>query len=54
MPKKQEHRVKEKPGPKPEYLKINGDWKEAVKIAVQKKSLRTDGRRRVATNVMLV
>jgi hypothetical protein len=29
--------IKEKPGPKPQYLKIEGDWRDAVKLAVQKK-----------------
>ena len=37
MPKKPEHLVKEKPGPKPQYLKIQGDWRDAVKQAIQKK-----------------
>jgi hypothetical protein len=37
MPKKPGHSVKQKPGPKPQYLKIEGDWREAVKRAVQKK-----------------
>jgi hypothetical protein len=27
----------EPPGPKPQYLKIEGDWREAVKRAIQKK-----------------
>jgi hypothetical protein len=26
-----------KPGPKPRYLKIEGDWRVAVKEAIQKK-----------------
>lgn len=25
------------PGPKPQYLKIEGDWRDAVKRAMQKK-----------------
>jgi hypothetical protein len=37
MPKKLASSAKEKPGPKPQYLKIEGDWREAVKRAVQKK-----------------
>ena len=34
MPKKP---AKPKPGPKPEVLKIRGDWQAAVKKALQKK-----------------
>jgi hypothetical protein len=37
MPRKPEHPGKEKPGPKPQYLKIQGDWQDAVKQAIQKK-----------------
>jgi hypothetical protein len=28
---------KVKPDPKPQYLKIEGDWRDAVKMAMQKK-----------------
>jgi hypothetical protein len=28
---------KKKPGPKPDILKIEGDWKEAIKKSLQKK-----------------
>jgi len=28
---------KKKPGPKPERLKINGDWEDAVKKALKRK-----------------
>jgi hypothetical protein len=28
---------KEKPGPKPEVLKVNGDWRDAVKRSLNKK-----------------
>jgi hypothetical protein len=28
---------KEKPGPKPEVVKINGDWRDAVKLSLAKK-----------------
>jgi hypothetical protein len=34
---KTEPKKTEKPGPKPVYLKIEGDWQEAVKKAIQKK-----------------
>lgn len=33
---------KSKPGPKPNHLKIDGDWKDAVKKAVQKKKPKKD------------
>lgn len=35
MPKKKAP-PKKKPGPKPEALKIEGDWKDAVKTAIQR------------------
>jgi hypothetical protein len=28
---------REKPGPKPEIIKIDGDWKDAVKVSLAKK-----------------
>jgi hypothetical protein len=37
MTKKLKPSVKNKPGPKPQYLKIEGDWRDAVKQAIQKK-----------------
>jgi hypothetical protein len=39
MPKNTSITSKQKltPGPKPVYLKIEGDWQEAVKKAIQKK-----------------
>jgi hypothetical protein len=37
MPKNPKQSVKGKPGPKPQYLKIEGDWRDAVKRAVRKK-----------------
>ena len=37
--KKHQHaaRAKETPGPKPEVLKIDGDWRDAVKKSLEKK-----------------
>jgi len=37
MPKKKNKPKREKPGPKPEVLKLEGDWKEAVKKSLAKK-----------------
>jgi hypothetical protein len=36
MPKNKIKR-KEKPGPKPEVLKVNGNWRDAVKQSLAKK-----------------
>ena len=30
-------KTRQAPGPKPEILKIDGDWKDAVKVSLQKK-----------------
>jgi hypothetical protein len=35
--RKKKSRKKETPGPKPDMLKIEGDWKDAVKKSLQKK-----------------
>jgi len=35
--KQKQSAKKATPGPKPQYLKIEGDWRDAVKLAVQKK-----------------
>ena len=35
--KHKQYTTRVKPGPKPEVLKIEGDWEEAVKIAMRKK-----------------
>ena len=37
MSKKPIKPVESTPGPKPQYLKIEGDWRDAVKQAIQKK-----------------
>jgi len=37
MPKKKPNKQPAKPGPKPDTLKIEGDWQEAVKKSFQKK-----------------
>lgn len=36
-PRKAKQKPKETPGPKPDVLKIEGDWKDAVKKSLQKK-----------------
>jgi hypothetical protein len=36
MAKKKVTKKKAKPGPKPEVLKIEGDWKDAVKDAMKR------------------
>jgi hypothetical protein len=35
--KRQQQEPKQQPGPKPELLKIEGDWKDAVKKSLEKK-----------------
>lgn len=35
--KQPKHKARETPGPKPEVLKIEGDWKDAIKKALGKK-----------------
>jgi hypothetical protein len=35
--KKPSNGRREKPGPKPEILRINGDWKSAIKQSLAKK-----------------
>ncbi len=37
MPKKQEAPVQAAPGPKPESLKIDGDWQDAIKLSFEEK-----------------
>jgi hypothetical protein len=37
MPTKPKPPAKSKLGPKSQYLKIEGDWRDAVKLAMQKK-----------------
>jgi hypothetical protein len=37
MKKNQDQKKKNIPGPKPEVLKINGNWQDAVKESVRKK-----------------
>jgi hypothetical protein len=34
---KQKQKPRKTPGPKPEVLKIEGDWKDAIKKSFQKK-----------------
>jgi hypothetical protein len=36
MAKKKRVAKKQKPGPKPETLTIEGDWKDAVKVAMKR------------------
>jgi len=36
-PKKRQRKPKETPGPKPDMLKIEGDWRDAVKQSLKKK-----------------
>jgi hypothetical protein len=35
--KKKQQRKKKTPGPKPEVLKLEGDWKDAIRKSLQKK-----------------
>jgi hypothetical protein len=35
--KKAKRKIKGTPGPKPDVLKIEGDWKDAIKKSLQKK-----------------
>jgi hypothetical protein len=37
MPRKPQPRPRETPGPKPDALKINGNWKMAIKKSLEKK-----------------
>ena len=36
-PRKVKHKSEDTPGPKPDVLKIEGDWKDAIKKSLQKK-----------------
>jgi hypothetical protein len=36
-PKQEKPAPKEKPGPKPDILKIPGDWKDAVKKSLERR-----------------
>lgn len=41
-------------GPKPEMLKIEGNWKAAVKKSLAKKNLRPDGRNKSDADALMV
>jgi hypothetical protein len=42
MKKDKTRKKRDTPGPKPETLKIKGDWRDAVKVSLTKKKPATD------------